>query len=109
MRTKKFFYLFAFCTVLSALIFAESFTGTVGKGEEKIYIESGVVHITSSGMFLDLDGSFLPINAITQDENGIFVNVNSAVDITTCPRCGKSYDADNQSKKCPHGWLLRQP
>lgn len=108
MKAKKLSCAVAFCMLLNTIGFANSSSTGVEGSEEKLYIESGLVQIADQSIFLNLDEKVLPITGIAEDEKGIYVTLapTTAVDIVTCRRCGKDYDADNQSKKCPHGWVL---
>lgn len=104
MKTKTKFCLIAFCALLSSAAFAQEIAF------EKLYLESGNIQITPQGMFLDLNGEFLRINSVNQDEKGIFVTaLPGQVNVITCKRCGNEYDSDNQSSRCPHGWLVYHP
>jgi|GEM_PF-3868457 len=75
----------------------------------KYYVEPGTVHVAPNGIFLNLSGIFVPVNGVCFDEGGIYVTGYDAVMMVTCSRCGKRYDADNQSSKCPHGWRVQYP
>lgn len=110
MKTKMSSYMFAFCMVLNTLLFAHSLPESVGETEEKLYLEFGDIQIVNRDIFLNIDGNLLPITTVSKDEKGTYVTVNpAAVDVVICSRCKKEYDADNQSSKCPHGWLLNRP
>jgi hypothetical protein len=105
MRTKISSFLLMCFILLSCSIFAHSLPER--NGFEKLYLESGTVQITPQGIFLDLNGDYMQIYSISQDEKGPFVIARSdQVSMVTCKRCGKNYDEDNQSNRCPHGWLV---
>jgi len=91
--------------LLKAMPFVEA--ASMSENSDRLYIDSAIVHIGNQGIFLNLHENVLPITGIAQDEKGVYVTVDSAaVNMTTCRRCGKDYDSDNQSSKCPHGWIL---
>jgi hypothetical protein len=91
--------------ILLTMPFVEA-TST-SENNDRLYIDSAMVHIENQGIFLNLHDKVLPITGIAQDEKGVYVTVDSAaVNMTTCRRCGKDYDSDNQSSRCPHGWIL---
>jgi hypothetical protein len=107
MQAKKLSFMTTFCMLFTAMAFAEATSTSIAENDDRLYIESAIVHIGNQGIFLNLHEKVLPITGIAQDEKGVYATVDSAaVDMTTCRRCGKDYDADNQSKKCPHGWIL---
>ena len=107
MKAKKLSLMTLFCMLITATTFAEVASTPTSENDDRLYIESATVQIGNQGIFLNLQDKALPIAGIAQDEKGIYAIVNSAaVDMTTCRRCGKDYDADNQSSKCPHGWML---
>jgi hypothetical protein len=107
MKAKKLSLMTAFCILFTAMTFAEVTSTAIAENDDRLYIESATVHIGNQGVFLNLHEKVLPITGIAQDEKGVYVTVDrAAVDMMRCRRCGKDYDADNQSSKCPHGWVL---
>lgn len=99
MKTKMNFY--AVCTFLGlSCVFAQA------ENQNRIYLDSGNVQITKDGIYLDLGEGFLAISSAGQDQNGSYVVPTDGVSMTTCRKCGKEYDEDNQSRKCPHGWIV---
>lgn len=75
--------------------FAEA--GWVHQNENgKFYVEPGTVHVGPKGIFLDLDGDFIPVSSVHMDAHGVYVVGYEAVRMIRCSRCNKRYDADNQ-------------
>jgi hypothetical protein len=95
------------CMLLTTMVSAEVANTLTAENDDRLYIESAVIHVEKQGIFLNLHEKVLPITGIARDERGVYVTVDSeAVNMITCRRCGMDYDADNQSSKCPHGWVL---
>lgn len=92
--------------LFTAIVYSEVTSASIAENDDRLYIESAIVHIGNQGIFLNLQEKILPITGIAKDEKGVYVTVVDSVDMTTCRRCGKDYDSDNQSSKCPHGWIL---
>ncbi len=68
----------------------------------KYYIEPGTVHVAPSGIFLNCEGDFIPVEMVCVDEFGVYVLGYDCMRMVTCSRCGKSYNADRYSDRCPH-------
>jgi hypothetical protein len=108
---RKMFTLYAIisCMFFSTGAFATEVAPFAGQCiDGKFYVEPGTVHVAQNGIFLNVERSFVPVNAVCMDEYGIYVLGYNAVRMVKCPKpdCGQWYDADNQSSKCPHGWKV---
>ncbi len=75
MKRKLSSCLFALCVLANYSLFAELSAGSVKEEGGKLYINEGNVCITTNGIFLDLDGQFLPISAVGKDEKGTYIPV----------------------------------
>lgn len=117
------------CSVLLFLIFFSTtyadenkyiFIGQNGHGESaktafvlEITAEdcNNVIAMNENGeVYLKADN----IVAISKETFANFAQASLAVrseqvSVVTCKKCNKEYDKDNQSKNCPHGWLVYRP
>jgi|GEM_PF-5087473 len=90
-------FLVALCMLLNLSLFADN------AEEKKLYLESGNIKVTADGIFLDLDGAYLPVDRVAKDEQGVFVTAYIDQDcIVVCSVCGLRVDLDEQESKCPH-------
>jgi hypothetical protein len=89
--------LVALCMLLNLSSFADN------AEEKKLYLDSGDIKITTDGIFLDLNGAYLPVDRVAKDEQGVFVTAYIDQDcIVVCSACGLKVDLDEQESKCPH-------
>lgn len=97
---------------LSILLGAGAFASTAplaGQSiDAKLYVQPGTVHVAPNGIFLNVEGHFVPVTQVAIDADGIYVVGYDCVRMVQClnPKCLKRYDADNQSNICPHGWKV---
>lgn len=87
-----------------ALLFIQPVFGeqaNLNQGEsEKFYVHPNSVHVNTHGIFVELEGNFIPVKVIGMDEGGMYaMSYNKFI---TCPKCGKEYDPNFQSARCPH-------
>lgn len=77
----------------------------------KLYVEPGTVHVAPDGIFLHLEGNFVPVNAVCIDDGGIYVLGYEVKRMVYCSQCGRTYNADRFSSRCPHTaeWCHYQP
>lgn len=110
MNVKRFFSLLIFSMMFNPILFAQSVNVNHENNEEKLYITSGNIQIVDEEFFLYSHGALIPIAKVDKDELGTYVLVNpDFVWEVKCNVCGKTYDRDNQSSRCPHGWILNRP
>jgi len=88
--------------LLGAVAFAETDLLAGQCIDGKLYVEPGTVHVAPNGIFLNLDGNFVPVNGVCIDEFGIYVLGYDCMRIVTCPQCKRKYNADRYSDRCPH-------
>ncbi|NGX47445.1 MAG: hypothetical protein K1000chlam3_00819 [Chlamydiae bacterium] len=94
--------LLVFCFIaLSACAFAQS--PTIG---QRFYVNPENIHISQHEIAVDVDGCLLPIAMSSVDKHGVYA-ISDGVHMIFCPVCEEPFDFDNQSSKCPHGWLIR--
>jgi hypothetical protein len=105
MRKRRIFCLMASCMLFGAREFASEAAPFAGQCiDGKLYVEPGTVHVAPNGIFLNQEGSFVPVSAVCVDDYGIYVSGYNAVRMVRCPTCGNAYDADNQSSECRNGY-----
>lgn len=94
-------FLMGLSLFLGTTAFAEA-TPLVGEDtDDKFYVEPGTVHVAPNGIFLNLDGNFIPVSSVSADEEGIYV-LGFDVSTVCCSRCGLHYDANEYRAVCPH-------
>jgi hypothetical protein len=96
------FFVVGLSMFLGTAAFAETapFAGQCIDG--KFYVEPGTVHVAPNGIFLNLEGNCVPVNYVAMDEYGVYVLGYDCMRMVTCPRCGRTYNADRYSDRCPH-------
>ncbi len=105
MRKMIAFCLMAFCTFFDVGAFANETLPLAGQCiDKKLYVEPGTVHVAPTGIFLNLEGNFVPVDAVCIDEHGVYVLGYNAVKMVKCHQCDNYYDADNQSSQCRNGY-----
>lgn len=111
MRKAMSFFLMGLSMLLGAVAFADTASLAGRCIDGKLYVEPGTVHVAPNGIFLNVEGNFVPVNEVCVDEGGIYVLGYDCVRMVQCtnPKCRMRYDADNQSSKCPHGWKVQYP
>lgn len=95
---KKEFMGKTFCTCLillnlflGAALFANA-NHLIGQYiDGKFYVAPGTVHVAPNGIFLNLEGNFLPVEAVCTDDRGVyclFPSCSSKMRDWKCPREG---------------------
>lgn len=91
----------SFLFILGILLNTSLFADHVKK--KKLYLESATIKVTSDGIFLDLNGAYLPIDMVAKDSQGIFVTTYiDQTYVVVCAVCGKKINLDEQGSTCPH-------
>jgi hypothetical protein len=92
---------------LLMLAFSATLVGQeFSKPAEKIYVLPEQVEISNNQILVQIGENILSVSKVAKDEKGLFVK-SSSVDVVLCSLCNQTYDSDNQSKKCPHPWFVR--
>ena len=66
---------------------------------EKFYVEPERIHIEHHEIFVDFEGSFLPVSMISVGERGVYA-VNDGVHMAICPVCEMPFDLDSINTYC---------
>jgi hypothetical protein len=96
---------FALNLLLGTTAFAINTTPFAGQCiDGKFYVEPGTVHVAPNGIFLNLDGNFIPVEMVCMDDEGVYVleYEEGPKNWVCCTRCGTIYDANRYSGVCPH-------
>ena len=70
---------------------------------DKIYVSPGSIYVASNAIYLNLNETFLLVETVSKDENGIYVTLSSDVRVGYCSKCGNTYSGSlhEHLKKCP--------
>jgi hypothetical protein len=68
----------------------------------RFYVQSSDIKILQNGMYVSLDGAWIPIEQISQDSEGISISgVLVQKSLTECRECGYVYYTRKHPSKCP--------
>jgi hypothetical protein len=84
---------------------AAPFAGQIIDG--KFYVEPGTVHVGPCSIFLELDGNYVPVEAVYIDEYGVYVNLRPDPDCghaLYCNRCGGCNPKNTCRNRCKCKW-----
>jgi hypothetical protein len=89
--------------LISTAAFASDAAPFAGQNiDGKLYVEPGTVYVAPNGIFLNIEGNFISVEGVCMDAYGVYAIGYDAMRMVTCPRCGRKYNADRYSDRCPH-------
>ena len=103
LRKMKCFFFITFAMLVSTVSFANESAPLAGQCiDGKLYVEPGTVHVAPNGIFFIEDGNFIPVEWVSIDEYGVYVLTYDCRRMVKCSDCGRVYNADVYSDRCPH-------
>ena len=99
----SFIKLLCLCTILSTLSNLQGEETSVQKLNDKIYVSPGSIYIAPDAIYLNINETFLLIDMVGKDENGIYAILNSDIRVGYCSQCKSSYSGSlhDHLKSCP--------
>lgn len=102
MKKTLFFLILCLPALLQTFIFAETASLAGQFIDGKYYVAPGTVHVGPENIYLNLEGNLYPIQAVCIDDYGVYVLGYEVRRETLCTRCGRVYDSERYSDRCPH-------
>lgn len=102
---KRILNFFALGLLLGSTAFAINAAPFAGQCiDGKFYVEPGTVYVAPNGIFLNLDGNYIPVGMVCSDEVGVYVLEYELgpENWILCTRCYTVYNADKCNRACPH-------
>lgn len=95
---KAFFGLMLVCVFCSTLSCDAKSHEQCEARTAKTYVDPQAIRITKDGIFLFEHGCLTPVERVSKDERGVYVEKRY---VAPCSRCGRNYDWD-KFHHCPN-------